>query len=222
MFQAALASSGRFMAWRERTKTAIIKEIHEIRMVLRELGRRMVARGALTDPRDLLMVLDSELDGFVANPEQWGGVVAERKAAYLELFQLEPPFILTEVTPLSGWSRKKASGQTRLASGQQLRGLPGASGKARGPARVVLDPFDPRGLQPGDVLVAPLTDPSWTPLFVTAAALVVNTGASISHAVIVSRELGLPCVISAADATDRIPDGAMVEVDGDTGLVTVL
>jgi pyruvate,water dikinase len=72
------------------------------------------------------------------------------------------------------------------------------------------------------VLVAPLTDPSWTPLFVPACAVVVDVGAQITHAVIVSRELGLPCVVSVTDATRKIEDGAMIEVDGKAGTVTIL
>ena len=72
------------------------------------------------------------------------------------------------------------------------------------------------------MLIAPLTDPSWTPLFVPAAGVVVDVGAALSHAIIVSRELGIPCVVSATDATKRIPDGARIQVDGDTGVVTVL
>ena len=93
---------------------------------------------------------------------------------------------------------------------------------AIGRARVVHDPGDPAGLLPGDVLVAPITDPAWTPLFVPAAAVVVDVGAQISHAVIVSRELGLPCVVSVTGATRTIPDGALVEVNGDLGTVTIL
>ena len=71
-------------------------------------------------------------------------------------------------------------------------------------------------------MVAPLTDPAWTPLFMTAAGVVVDVGGQISHAVIVSRELGLPCVVSVEHASVRIPDGATIEVNGDTGQVTVL
>ena len=85
-----------------------------------------------------------------------------------------------------------------------------------------VDPADPRGLKPGDVLVAPLTDPSWTPLVVPAEAVVLDVGAVMSHAVIVSRELGIPCAVSVRDATRRIPDGALIEVDGGRGTVTVL
>ena len=95
-----------------------------------------------------------------------------------------------------------------------LTGAGGCSGVARGRARVVLDPADPNGLEPGDVLVAPLTDPAWTPLFLPAAAVVVNVGALMSHAIIVSRELGIPCAVSVEGATERIPDGALIEVDG--------
>ena len=69
----------------------------------------------------------------------------------------------------------------------------------------MLDPSDPAGLEPGDVLVAPITDPSWTPLFVPAAAVVVDVGAQVSHAVIVSRELGIPCVVSVNGADATIP-----------------
>ena len=103
-----------------------------------------------------------------------------------------------------------------------LTGDPGSAGVARGRARVVLDPADARGLQPGEILVAPLTDPAWTPLFLPAAGVVVNVGALMSHAVIVSRELGIPCVVSVTGATERIPNGAMIELDGAAGRVTVL
>ena len=86
----------------------------------------------------------------------------------------------------------------------------------------MLHPSDPAGLEPGDVLVAPITDPSWTPLFVPAAAVVVDVGAQVSHAVIVSRELGIPCVVSVNGATATIPDGAVVTVDGSSGTITVI
>jgi pyruvate,water dikinase len=85
-----------------------------------------------------------------------------------------------------------------------------------------MDPADAVDLEPGEVLVAPITDPAWTPLFLPSAAVVVNVGALMSHAVIVSRELGIPCVVSVEEATSRIPNGALVEVDGTAGTVTIL
>ena len=87
---------------------------------------------------------------------------------------------------------------------------------------MITDPSDPGDLGPGDVLVAPLTDPAWTPLFVPVEAVVVDVGGQMSHAVIVSRELGRPCVVAATDASRRIPDGARIRVDGTSGTVTIL
>ena len=106
--------------------------------------------------------------------------------------------------------------------GDVLTGVPGAPGTARGHARIVTDPADARDLEPGDVLVAPLTDPAWTPLFVPVCAVVVDVGAQGSHAVIVSRELGIPCVVSVQDASRRIRNGALLEVDGAAGTVTIV
>ncbi|HAQ24283.1 MAG TPA: phosphoenolpyruvate-utilizing protein, partial [Acidimicrobiaceae bacterium] len=83
-------------------------------------------------------------------------------------------------------------------------------------------PAYPGDLGPGDVLVAPITDPSWTPLFVPVEAVVVDTGGQMSHAVIVSRELGLPCVVSVTGATATIADGTLLEVDGTAGTVRIL
>jgi len=85
----------------------------------------------------------------------------------------------------------------------------------------MLDLSDPSVLEPDDILIAPSTDPSWTPLFLVAGAVVTDIGAIGTHAVIVSRELGIPCVPSIADATRRIPDGATITVNGSLGTVTV-
>jgi pyruvate,water dikinase len=152
----------------------------------------------------------------------FASLTAEREKRYLELFELEPPFIVVgEVPPLSEWKRRDRVDADAVGAGDVLAGIAGCPGEATGRARVVLDPSDPTALEPGDVLVAPITDPAWTPLFVPAAAVVVDVGAQVSHAVIVSRELGIPCVVSVTDATRRIPDGALVTVDGTNGTVTL-
>jgi pyruvate,water dikinase len=85
---------------------------------------------------------------------------------------------------------------------------------------VITDPGDPRGLEFGEILVCAITDPSWTPLFLVAAAVVCETGAVLSHAAIVARELGIPAVMSVPDITS-IPDGSWLHVDGETGIVRV-
>lgn len=220
---AAIASTRAWLPGRERSKTNCVRLVHEIRVPLRELGRRMVARGAFDRTEDFGFLVGSEMDDFLGNPEAFTATVRERRASYEQLCELEPPFVFAGPPPEpSTWVRRDSLGGTHLAAGEVLAGVPGCPGVAQGIARVVLDPDDPTALEPGDVLVAPITDPSWTPLFVPASAVVVDVGAPLSHAVIVSRELGIPCVVSATGATRRIPDGALVRVDGTNGTVTLL
>jgi pyruvate,water dikinase len=168
------------------------------------------------------MVTDAELDQVRHDPEAFRDVIARRWEQYRSLFDYEPVFVVNGRVPsLSEMTRRDAKRVEKEGAGTVLSGAAGSGGSATGRARVVLDAADPEGLEPGDVLVAPQTDPSWVPLFVPAAAVVVNVGAMGSHAMIVSRELGIPCVVSVADATERIPDGATVTVDGTAGTVTV-
>jgi phosphohistidine swiveling domain-containing protein len=224
MLEAALRAAV-MMPRRERTKTTIVKVIHEARMVFRELGRRHAEAGDIAEADHVFMLLEPELEDFVADPASFRDTLAQRAAAFAELWDIEPPFIIRDgdLPPLSTWPRRTEVGaKPAVAAGGELTGVSGSPGVARGTARVVLDPRDPAALEPGDILVAPFTDPSWTPLFMTAGGVVVDVGGQISHAVIVSRELGLPCVVSATDATSVIPDGATIEVDGNTGVVTVL
>jgi phosphohistidine swiveling domain-containing protein len=122
---------------------------------------------------------------------------------------------------LSAWPRRDAGDAMKRVGRWTLRGIPLCPGVAEGRARVVLDLADPRGLEPDDILIAPLTDPAWTPLFLGAACVVVDVGAQQRHAAIVSRELGIPAVVSVTAAQRNIVDGSWVRVDGDTGDVHV-
>jgi pyruvate,water dikinase len=115
-----------------------------------------------------------------------------------------------------------AGGSGRLTSGTTLEGQGVCPGTTRGVVRVVRDPADPRALGPGDILVAPITDPAWTPLFLAVAGVVVEVGAQQSHAAIVARELGIPAIVGVADATTRLADGQLIEIDGATGVVTIV
>lgn len=222
-FLAGVASSARFVAGRERSKTSIIKVIHEQRMATWEIGRRLVDTGALDDRRHVCFLFVDELKRALDEPGWARETIAPRIAHYEALRALEPPFLFQgPCPPVESWRRKGSSAVEPATPGTTIQAVPGSSGTYRGRARIVLDPSDPSVLEPGDVLVAPHTDPAWTPLFVSAGAVVVDVGAALSHAIIVSRELGLPCVVSATDATRRIADGATVEVDGDRGTVSVL
>ncbi|MGY1616109.1 PEP-utilizing enzyme [Geodermatophilus sp. SYSU D00691] len=224
-FELAVASARRFGAWRERAKTNCIKVLHEARMALSELARRLHAEGHLESPQQLFMATDDELDILVAEPEALRERLADREKEWHRLAGLDIPTFLDSrqgIKPLSEIPRKEEVAVETARPGDVLQGGPASAGVARGRARIVHDTASISEFQPGEVLVAPQTDPSWTPLFMVASAVVVDVGAMGSHAMIVSRELGIPCAAGVTAATRRIPDGAEVEVDGSTGRVTVL
>jgi pyruvate,water dikinase len=222
-FLAALRAATVFMPGRERTKTNNVKLIQEGRLLLREWGRRMVAAGHFPRVESFGMLTRAEMLRVLDDPTGWHDTLVEREQLYQAVKEIQEPFLFVgSPPPMSTYPRRDAAVVEPAKAGDELAGVPGCAGKAVGRARVVLDSHDPGALRPGDILVAPITDPSWTPLFVPAAGVVVDVGAPLSHAIIVSRELGIPCVVSVLDGTRRIPDGALVEVDGDTGTVRVL
>ena len=221
-FAASYASSGVWQATRERCKSNNIAAIHEVRVCFDEIGRRMVAAGHLGSTEQVYMLLESELDQYLGDPASFKAVLAERFVDHQALALLDPPYIIgMDVPPLSQWSRRDKASTETVKVGDVLKGVACSAGEYTGTARIILDPFDPSGLDAGDILVTLNTDPSWTPLFLASGAVVVNLGAVGSHASIVSRELGIPCVASVADATKKIPDGANITVNGSTGTITI-
>jgi rifampicin phosphotransferase len=218
----ALRSAKDTIPLREQTKANSAVVINEVRLAVRELGRRGVAAGRLSEPEDVTMLLAAELDDYVADPGSFTPVVRERLEGYRELFELEPPFIIADdLPPLSQWKRRSRPAEATAAEGAVLSGVGGSAGTYTGPARVVKDLAAAAALQPGEVMVAPLTDAAWTPLFLVAGAVVVDMGALNSHAVVVSREVGLPCVLSVTGATSLLTDGMLLTVDGTAGTVRI-
>jgi pyruvate,water dikinase len=222
-FEAALAAGSLWMRGRERSRTTAAMMMHELRLPALELGRRGAAAGYLDSPQQIFMLFRDELDAYLADPAAFTERLREREHTYLALFEVVPPFVVNEVAPHSEqWARRGAQASAPAEAGEVIIGVSGCTGIARGRARVITDPDDPSALEPGEILIAPITDPAWTPLFVAASAIVVDVGAPFSHAAIVSRELGIPCVVSVTEASKRIGDGALIEVNGDTGTVTIL
>src|SRR6185369_15866992 len=119
---------------------------------------------------------------------------------------------------LSDGTEPEARMQT-AGSTDALSGTPASAGKVTGIARVILDPVGAR-LEPGEILVAPSTDPGWTPLFLTAGGLVMEMGGANSHGAVVAREYGIPAVVGVGDATTRIRSGQSITLDGAAGTIT--
>ena len=227
-FDKALKSAPFWAQAREATRDRAVRVNLPAKQVYRELVRRATERGGNPDPvRVALLDPFTELPNYIENPENYVSVVEERGILFDRFSEITPPFFISsqeEVLTLEESEKiKESDGAVQMSKpGDVLIGNAGSSGVAKGKARIVLDPADAMNLEPGDVLIAPLTDPAWTPLFLPAAAVVVNVGALMSHAIIVSRELGIPCVVALEGATERIPEGAMVEVDGTAGTVKLL
>jgi len=208
---------------RERAKDVLVQENLGARLALHELMRRAAARGGPSDPRLGFCVTIDELPAFVADPHAFAETIDERSALAAYLNEREPPMWFEGRIPdPATWPlRNRANtGPGAVTPGTELRGIAVSSGTAAGPARVIVDPGDPRGLEPGAILVCAITDPSWTPLFLVAGAVVCDTGAALSHAAIVARELGIPAVMSVHGIAS-VPDGTWLEVNGDTGIVRV-
>jgi pyruvate,water dikinase len=223
LFLAAARSAVLFQAGRERTKTNAIKLVQEARMALHTIGKRMVAAGMCDDTGDFAFLKADEVERWLADPAPFRDTIRQRKALYDQYSAIQEPFVFWGTQPdPSTWPPKGATTVEPVKVGDVLQGFQGCPGQVTGIARVVLDPIDPTACGPGEILVAPMTDPSWTPLFVAAGGVIVDVGAAQSHAMIVSRELGIPCVPSVTGATRRIPDGATVLVNGDAGTVTIL
>ena len=156
-------------------------------------GDRLVAAGALPDRRSLFMVTVEELPAFVKDPASFAAVIPARArgSGTTELNGLRAAVLLRggRLPDPSSWALTGRWRRRASATGARCSwGSASPSGVATGRARIVRDPADPRPLEPGDVLVAPITDPAWTPLFLAAEAVVVDVGVLQSHAAIVARE----------------------------------
>jgi phosphohistidine swiveling domain-containing protein len=231
------ARARRAAALREAGKSALVSTLQITRMMTSELGERMVAAGLLDRPDEIFHLAWWDIAAWAEG--DWDGtgaraLVADRAAQRAGWLALEPPDVivhdtegrLTELpakTAMS-WPSRPDTGRDRRRQlhDRLLVGAGVSSGRARGPARVIRHPSESARLQPGDVLVAPSTDPGWTPLFLRASAVVMEVGGYLSHGAIVAREYGLPAVVNVSGALTAIHDGEMLEVDGDAGEVVVV
>lgn len=207
-----VADSVRFLGLREITKAAVLRLGGESRRITLRMAALLVERGALDDATDIDYLADDEVEDALAGATLSEETLANRRRAVATAEAAGP-------LPQRFTGRPAAIIEER-EHGDVLKGWGASPGRFRGPARVVRDLASSR-LQRGDVLVAQSTDPSWTPLFLTAGAIVVEQGGPLSHAAIVARELGLPAVLNAGGAAARLAAGEEVTVDGTEGTIVI-
>jgi phosphohistidine swiveling domain-containing protein len=202
-----------FVPAREIGKAAFLHDLDAARCGARVGGQILADRGRIADPEDVFFLT---LEEFTAVTEDtFQARVAERRANHERYLTLElPPTWNGEPEPVAPAATERAI----IESATRLTGIGVVGERVTGRARVISDPTT-AVLEPGDILVCATTDPSWTPLFMLADALVIDTGGQISHGAIVARELGVCCVINTVTGTNVIPEGATITVDGTAGTV---
>ncbi|HZC18252.1 MAG TPA: PEP/pyruvate-binding domain-containing protein, partial [Rubrobacteraceae bacterium] len=199
---------------REMPKFCIVLLFARARELLRRVGDELAKAGRLEAAGDVFFISLPEVRAAIAG-EDLRPVVLERRAVYdQEMRRRHVPRIL-----LSNGTEPdvEARATSRMAHGI-LRGTAASGGLVSARARVILDPGEAE-LEPGEILVAPSTDPGWTPLFLTAGGLVMEMGGAMSHGAVVAREYGIPAVVGVPDATELINTGETISVDGTAGTV---
>lgn len=208
-----LRRARRLLGLREAPKFMLVLVLAAMRTQLARVGAALEEAGMIDRADDVFFLdLGQAREGWAGADQR--AAVRQRRATYaMELRRRRVPRVL-----LSDGTEPEAQALVGARPDGSLAGTPASTGTVTGQARVVLDPVGAR-LEPGEILVAPSTDPGWTPLFLTAGGLVMEMGGANSHGAVVAREYGIPAVVGVPDATHRLRSGQGVTVDGAAGLV---
>jgi phosphohistidine swiveling domain-containing protein len=203
---------------------------YHVRRICMEFGARLAQAGILETADDIFYLTPEEL--LNSRDTSMKDLVQERKVELERFSQITPPPMLGtappfELTNAGSMVRAIFKGEMAQSNSSQseasmVKGLAGSAGITRGTARVLYSLTEASKLQPGDILVTAFTEPPWTPLFATAAAVVTDQGGVLSHTAVVAREYRIPAVVGTGSATSIFQDGQLIEVDGNTGIVRVV
>jgi pyruvate,water dikinase len=218
LFRNTLATLKKISVARQNTRSVYIRWMALARRAALELGRRLTEQQQLARAEDCFLL---DFEGLEA-PADFRSFVAKRRTAHAA-WQRDVPVRMIDAhgRPIREGAQSTPAAAAIEPSGV-LRGIGSSPGTGRGTVRIIRDPSAGARVEPGDVLVAPYTDPAWTPLFLGLAAVVVEVGSMLSHASIVARELGVPAVVGVPGVTDILQNGELVEVDGQAGTVRTL
>jgi pyruvate,water dikinase len=221
LFRWVLARSQTFIAAREMNKALLMMGVHGVKNVFFELSHRLQRQGVLREREDLYFLTEEEVVGLCRGdafdpydriPRRRAEWERNRRIRLPETFFGRPiPLPSEETADAAGVGGEKGF----------LAGLGVSPGRVTGKARVITDPRNDAYMEQGEILVAPVTDAGWTPLFLIASAIVVDVGGLLSHGSIVAREYGIPGVINVLSGTLRIRTGQTITVDGDRGEVWI-
>jgi len=219
IFDHLLVRSQNCALFRENIKSEGVKLLAAMRKLLIELGRRLHARDITARPDDIFFLTVEEIEPAVNGRAEFDikTVIAARRAEYDKWNSVTPPDLIIGKFDPGEYVPEEIGTDVDV-----LRGLAVSPGVATGRAKVILRTDSDARLEAGEILIAPFTDPGWTPYFLPAGGIVMNQGSLLSHGAIVARELGIPAVTNVGDATKIIKTGQTVQVDGNRGIVKIL
>ena len=221
-FRRLLADAQHLVPIREEQTEELTIAWPVMRRAVIRIGDALAERGLIAEPDDVFFLTRAEalaaLDGAPLSPTV---DVAARRSLRAEQARLVPPRLVGRVSPMIQrvWDSFPGLIGALPSDDALVSGVPASPGRVTGLVRVIRGPDEFDQLQPGEILVAPVTAPAWTPLFARAAAVVTDVGSAAAHASIIAREYGIPAVVGCGDATSRLPTGVRVTVDGSTGNV---
>jgi pyruvate,water dikinase len=205
-----------FSGYREYPKYGIVSRYFVYKQALLKEAEGLLHDGVISERGDIYYLTFEELREVVCTRELDRSIVLRRREAYRSFEKLTPPRVMTSEGEIVSGTYKRDN-----IPPEALVGLPVSSGVVEGRARVIAS-LEAATLEPGDILVTPFTDPSWTPLFVSIKGLVTEVGGLMTHGAVIAREYGLPAVVGVEHATRRIRDGQRIRVNGTDGYVEIL
>lgn len=204
-----------YIRLRENSRFFHIMGFYAVRKKVLKVEAELLQRGELKCKDDIFYLDWKEIEHLQASKLSWFDVedrIRARRMDFIRLGKMAPPKTF-------GVAIEE---DTREGDANQIFGQGASPGECEGIVRVIMDPAIDATVLPGEILVAPYTDPAWTPLFLTASAAVVEVGSYLSHAGTIAREYGLPCVVDAENCTTRLKTGDRIRVNGSNGTVALL
>jgi pyruvate,water dikinase len=219
IFSHSLRRAQKLAVYREQLKNQGVRQFAFARRVLLTLGQRLHEQGILSCRDDIFFLEVSEIEPVATGGASfdWRERIESRRREYEKNLKLNPPPLV-----VGRFDPNTPAWPVANVGAKFLTGNPVSPGIVTGPARVILRADNHEQVLPGEILIAPFTDPAWSPYFITAAGVIMEQGGILSHGSIVAREYGLPAVTNVASATRVIRTGDLVQVDGNRGCVSVL
>ena len=215
LIEALIKQTKYYMKLRENSRFYHIMAFYAVRLKILKIEQELLSKKIMKCKDDIFYLRWNEVVQLQAGESDWTDVedtIRARRMEHIRRGKMVPPKTIgMDEEEIEEYDNEKA-----------LSGQGASPGRYEGIARVIMDPATDNEIEPGEILIAPYTDPAWTPLFLTASAAVIEVGSYLSHAGTIAREYGMPCVVDVANCTSKITTGTRISVDGSNGKVTIL